>query len=183
MTGMYFHIETAPVLPGIQNHAYNAKCCQEPPLYQLVPEPIKKKEGKQITPEKKKSDSTLSRTDQPSLPRLQAYSSSPVWNRRSAGRHTNSYLFIFWEKTTAPVGQTQITATIRDTSGNILAAGYSGQMSSNWTCHTMNVAAFAGQTIRIYFSTNKSTSSGALYFDDISVTASYVNINAIRLSV
>ena len=95
----------------------------------------------------------------------------------------NSYLFIFWEKTTAPVGQTQITATIRDTSGNILAAGYSGQMSSNWTCHTMNVAAFAGQTIRIYFSTNKSTSSGALYFDDISVTASYVNINAIRLSV
>jgi len=94
----------------------------------------------------------------------------------------NSYLFLFWEKTTAPVGQTQITATIRNTSNQILATGYSGQMNSSWTCHTMNVGAFAGQTIRIYFSTNK-TGSGSLFLDDISVAASYVNINAIRLGV
>jgi type II secretory pathway pseudopilin PulG len=95
----------------------------------------------------------------------------------------NSYLFIFWEKTTAPVAQTQITATIRNTSNVILATGYSGQMNSAWTCHTMNLAAYAGQTVRIYFSTNKSTTSGALYLDDISVAASYVNINAVRLGV
>jgi hypothetical protein len=91
----------------------------------------------------------------------------------------NSYLFLFWEKTTV-VGQTPITATIRDTSGNILATGYSGQMNSTWTCHTMNVTAYAGQTVRIYFNTNK-TGSGSLFLDDVSVVTSYVNINAIRL--
>lgn len=95
----------------------------------------------------------------------------------------NSYLFIFWEKTTAPVGQTQITATIRDTSDAVLAAGYSGQMNSSWTSHTMNLAAFAGQTVRVYFSTNKTTAGGALCLDGISVSASYVNINAVRLGV
>jgi hypothetical protein len=47
----------------------------------------------------------------------------------------------------------------------------------------MNVAAYAGQTVRIYFSTNKSTSGGALLLDDVSVAASYVNINAVRLGV
>ncbi len=95
----------------------------------------------------------------------------------------NSYLFIFWEKTTALPAQTQITATIRNTSGQILATGYSGQMNSSWTCHTMNVAAFAGQTVRIYFSTNKTTGDGEVLLDDVSVAASYVSINAIRLSV
>lgn len=95
----------------------------------------------------------------------------------------NSYLFIFWEKTTAPVAQTQITATIRNTSNVILATGYSGQMNSTWTCHTMNLAAFAGQTVRIYFAANKATSSGSLILDDVSVAASYVGINAVRLSV
>jgi Tfp pilus assembly protein PilV len=95
----------------------------------------------------------------------------------------NSCLFLFWEKTTAPVGQTQITATIRNTSDVILAAGYNGQMSSNWTCHTMDITAFAGQTIRIYFAANKATSSGTLRLDDVSAAASYVNINAVRLGV
>ena len=95
----------------------------------------------------------------------------------------NSYLFIFWEKTTAPVGQTQITATIRNTSDVVLATGYSGQMNSSWTSHTMNVGAFAGQTVRIYFGTNKSTAAGALYLDDVSAASSYVSINAIRLGV
>jgi Tfp pilus assembly protein PilE len=94
-----------------------------------------------------------------------------------------SYLFIFWEKTTALVAQTQITATIRNTSNGILATGYSGQMSSAWTCHTMDLAAFSGQTVRIYFSTNKSVTNGALYLDDISVAYSYVGIDAVRLSV
>ncbi len=95
----------------------------------------------------------------------------------------NSYLFIFWEKTTAPVAQTQITATIRNTSDVILATGYSGQMNSGWTCHTMNIGAFAGQTVRIYFAANKATGSGSLTLDDVSAAASYVDINAIRLGV
>lgn len=95
----------------------------------------------------------------------------------------NSCLFLFWEKTTAPVAQTQITATIRNTSDVILATGYSGQMNSSWTPHTMNITAFAGQTIRIYFATNKATSSGSLMLDDVSVATSYVNINAVRLGV
>jgi Tfp pilus assembly protein PilE len=94
----------------------------------------------------------------------------------------NSCLFLFWEKTTAPVGQTLITATIRNTSNVILATGYNGQMNSNWTCHTMDLTAYAGQTVRIYFTTNK-TGSGSLYLDDISAAYSYVNINAVRLSV
>jgi len=95
----------------------------------------------------------------------------------------NSCLFLFWEKTTAPVAQTQITATIRNLSNQILATGYSGQMSSNWTCHTMNITAYAGRTIRIYFAANKTTSQGSLLLDDVSVASSYVNINAVRLGV
>jgi Tfp pilus assembly protein PilE len=94
----------------------------------------------------------------------------------------SSYLFLFWEKTTAPAAQTQITATIRNMSDAIMATGYSGQMNSNWTCHTMNVGAYAGQTVRIYFAANK-TASGSLYLDDISTAYSYVGINAIRLGV
>ncbi len=94
----------------------------------------------------------------------------------------NSCLFIFWEMTTASVGQTQITATIRNLSDVILATGYSGQMNSDWTCHTMDVAAYAGQSIRIHFSTNKTTSDGVLLLDDVSVASSYVDINAVRLS-
>jgi len=93
----------------------------------------------------------------------------------------NSYLFLFWERTTSAVGQTQITVTIRNLSGQVLAAGYSGQMHSDWTCHTMNLAAFAGQTIRIYFSATNN-GSGVLLLDDVSVASSYVNLDAIRLS-
>jgi type II secretory pathway pseudopilin PulG len=94
----------------------------------------------------------------------------------------NNCLFLFWERTTAPVAQTQIMATIRNLSDQVLATGYSGQMGSNWTCHTMDITAFAGQTIRIYFDTNKATSSGSLMLDDVSAATSYVGINAIRLS-
>jgi prepilin-type N-terminal cleavage/methylation domain-containing protein len=95
----------------------------------------------------------------------------------------NNCLFLFWEKTTAPPAQTQITATIRDTSNVVLATGYSGQMSSNWTYHTINITAFAGQTIRIYFDANNAAGSGALMLDDVSAAYSYVNINAVRLGV
>lgn len=90
----------------------------------------------------------------------------------------NSCLFLFWEKTTATASQTQITVTIRSDPNQI---GYSGQMHSDWTCHTMDVTAYAGQTVDVYFSTNK-TGSGSLFLDDISVATSYVGINAIRLS-
>jgi len=94
----------------------------------------------------------------------------------------NSYLFIFWEMTTAPVEQTQMTATIRDLSDTVLATAYSGQMNAAWTCHTMDLAAYAGQSIRIHFSTNKTTASGLLLLDDIYAASSYVNLQATRLS-
>jgi len=90
-------------------------------------------------------------------------------------------LFIFWEMTTAPVGQTQITATICNDSNTVLATGYDGQMHSDWTCHTMNLASYAGQDIRIYLSSNK-TGSGVLLLDDIFVASSYVDLDATRLS-
>jgi hypothetical protein len=95
----------------------------------------------------------------------------------------NSCLFLFWEKTTAPVGQTQMTVTIRNLANQVLTTGYSGQMHSDWTCHTMNLTAYAGQSIRIHFNTNKSTSEGVLLLDDVSVAYSYVDINATRLGV
>ena len=95
----------------------------------------------------------------------------------------NSCLFLFWERTTASVAQTQMTVTIRNLSDQVLATGYSGQMSSNWTCHTMDLTAYANQNIRVHFGTNKATSEGALLLDDVSVASSYVDINAVRLSV
>jgi prepilin-type N-terminal cleavage/methylation domain-containing protein len=94
----------------------------------------------------------------------------------------SSCLFNFWEMTTASVAQTQITATIRNYSDTVLATGYTGQMNSSWTSHTMDLTAFAGQDIRIHFSTNKSVSGDALLLDDISVAYSDVDSNAIILS-
>lgn len=94
----------------------------------------------------------------------------------------NSCLFVFWEMTTASVDQTQITATIRNPSDQVLATGYSGQMNSDWTCHTMDIIAYAGQSIRIHLSTNKSVPNDALLLDDIFVASSYVDLDAIRLS-
>jgi len=94
----------------------------------------------------------------------------------------NSCLFTFWEMTTASVAQTQITATIRDYSDTVLATGYTGQMNSSWTSHTMDLTAFVGQDIRIHFSTNKSVAGNALLLDDISVAYSDVDSNAIILS-
>jgi hypothetical protein len=77
-----------------------------------------------------------------------------------------------------------MTVTIRNISDVNLATGYSGQMNSDWTCHTMDLAAYAGQSIRIHFSTNKTTGDGtALLLDDVSVATSYVDINATRLSI
>jgi type II secretory pathway pseudopilin PulG len=93
----------------------------------------------------------------------------------------NSYLFLFWERTTSAIAQTQITVTVRNLSNVILATGYGGQMNSSWTCHTMDISAFAGQTVRIYFSTTNN-GSGSLLLDDVSVAYSYVDINATRLS-
>jgi len=94
----------------------------------------------------------------------------------------NSCLFIFWERTTASVDQTQITATIRNLSDQILATVYSGQMSSDWSSHTMDIAAYTGQDIRIHFSTTKAISEGMLLLDDIFAASSYVNLDAVRLS-
>lgn len=106
-----------------------------------------------------------------------------VYQQISLPAGYNSYLFLFWEKTTTPVSQTQITATIRNLSDQVLATGYSDQMHSDWTCHIMDLIAYAGQNIRIHFSTNKSTGEGVLMLDDVSVASSYVDINAVRLSV
>jgi len=94
----------------------------------------------------------------------------------------NSCLFIFWEMTTTSVDQTQMTVTIRNYSDTVLAIGYDGQMHSDWTCHTMDLAAYAGQNIRIHFSTNKTTADNALLLDDVFVASSYVDLDAIRLS-
>jgi len=90
--------------------------------------------------------------------------------------------FIFWEMTTAPVARTQITATIRNLSNQILETGYSGQMSAAWTYHTMDLSAYAGQNIRICFSSNKTIGSGALLLDDITVASSYVSSSSLILS-
>jgi len=95
----------------------------------------------------------------------------------------NSCLFIFWERTTAPVGQTQMTVTIRNLSNQILATGYSGPLHTNWTYHSMDIGAYTAQSVRIYFDTTKTTGQGVLLLDDVSAASSYVDIDAVRLSV
>jgi hypothetical protein len=47
----------------------------------------------------------------------------------------------------------------------------------------MDIAAYAGQWVRIYFDTTKTISGGVLLLDDVSAASSYVDINATRLSV
>ncbi len=95
----------------------------------------------------------------------------------------NSCLFVFWEMTTASVAQTQITVTLRRWNNHILATGYSGQMHSDWTCHKMDLTAYAGRKVRIYFETTKNTNQGVLLLDDVSVASSFVDADATRLSV
>ena len=108
--------------------------------------------------------------------------SASLYTDISVPSSLNSCLFLFWEMTTASVDQTQITVTIRNLSDQVLTTGYSGQMSSDWTCHTMDLTAYANQDIRIHFSTNKTTGDGALLLDDIFAASSYVDLDAIRLS-
>ncbi len=108
--------------------------------------------------------------------------SASLYTNISVPSTLNSCLFVFWERTTASVEQTQMTVTIRNPSDQVIATGYNGQMSSDWTCHTMDLAAYAGQNIRIHFSTNKTTADNALLLDDIFVASSYVDLDAIRLS-
>ena len=106
-----------------------------------------------------------------------------VYQDISVGSGFNSCMFVFWERTTAAVDQTQITVTIRNPSDQVLVTGYSGQMNSDWTCHTMDLTAYAGQDIRIHFGSNKAIAQGVLLLDDVSVATSYIDINAVRLSV
>jgi hypothetical protein len=117
--------------------------------------------------------------------KLESDASGDTWAYQdiSVPAALNSCLFVFWEMTTAPVGQTQITVTIRNLSDQVLATGYSGQMHSDWTCHTMDLTAYAGQDVRIHFATTKTTSQDVLLLDDVSVAYSYVDIDATRLSV
>ena len=108
-----------------------------------------------------------------------ATGATSVYQQITVPSDINSCLFLFWEMTTASVDQTQMTVTIRSDPNQI---GYSGQMHSDWTCHTMDVTAYAGQTVDVYFSTNK-TGTGSLFLDDVSVATSYVDPNAVRLSI
>jgi hypothetical protein len=118
---------------------------------------------------------------------LVSVASGPAWAYQdiSIPADISSCIFVFWERTTALVTQTQLTVTIRDLSDQILATGYSGQMHSDWTSHTMDLTGYANQSVRIYFSSNKSTADDALLLDDVSVAFSEVDIdlNALRLSV
>lgn len=75
-------------------------------------------------------------------------------------------LLLFWESTTAPIAQTQMTVTIRDLNDQILATAYSGQFNTSWTYHGVDISAYAGQSIRIHFATTKSTAQGVLLLDD-----------------
>lgn len=75
-------------------------------------------------------------------------------------------LLLFWESTTAPIAQTQMTVTIRDLNDQVLATAYSGQFNTSWTYHGVDISAYAGQSIRIHFATTKSTAQGVLLLDD-----------------
>jgi type II secretory pathway pseudopilin PulG len=106
-----------------------------------------------------------------------------VYQEISIPAGIDSCSFVFWEKTNAPTAQTQLTVTIRNVSDQILATVCSGQMHSNWSSHGLDLTPYANQTVRIHFSTNKSTPGDALLLDDVSVGTSYTDSNGVRLIV
>jgi len=114
-----------------------------------------------------------------------AYGQSWAYQNISIPSSVDNCTFSFWEITTASVAQTQVTATIRNLSNQVLETGYSGQMHSDWTCHTMDLASYAGQTVRIYIETNKSSWSwwDLLMLDDVSVVNTFVDTIAAKFIV
>ncbi|MFC1652426.1 lamin tail domain-containing protein [Planctomycetota bacterium] len=80
----------------------------------------------------------------------------------------------FWEMTSATLANTSLVVTIRNTSDTVLETVYSGTFNSTWTSHSLDVGAYAGQTIRIHFEADKTVSSGTLLLDDVSLSCSNV---------
>ncbi len=92
-----------------------------------------------------------------------------------------SALLSCWEKTPSPVpGDTRLIITIRDKRGAVLGTLYDGPMHGSWTRHTVDLTAYIGDKRRIHFETG---STGTCWIDDVSMTWSYVDKDALRLRV
>jgi len=131
-----------------------------------------------------------------------------AWSRTSGGAHSGNYKFertasgwanlfqeitlpsgnayvsfSFWEKTNVNPVQTRLTATIRNTSDQVLETLYDGRFAADWTEHTADLSAYAGQTIRVFFRSRRSGRRGSCFLDDVSVVSTYVEPSAVRLRV
>ncbi|MFC1762523.1 prepilin-type N-terminal cleavage/methylation domain-containing protein [Planctomycetota bacterium] len=95
----------------------------------------------------------------------------------------SSYTFGSWEMTSAILSNTSLIVTVRNTSDVVLETVYSGTFNSTWTYHTLDMGAYAGQTIRIHFEATKAGASGSLLLDDVSVSCSNVPTGIPVLSV
>lgn len=105
-----------------------------------------------------------------------------LWQEVQVPTDLRSCLFIFWEMTTASQENTNITVEVRGDNDDVLMQGFSGQMSSDWTCHLIDLAALAGGEVTIHFEVNKTVSGGVILLDTISVASSLVDASAVRLS-
>ena len=104
-----------------------------------------------------------------------------IYQERTLPATAVSAFFSCWEKTPSPdPGSTRLIITIRNTADQVLATLYDGPMHSAWTRHFADLTPYIGGTRRIYFETG---SVGTYWIDDVSMSWSYADKDAVRLRV
>ena len=97
-----------------------------------------------------------------------------TWDRMVVG---------FWEYTTALPEVTSLTATIQNTSDQVLETVYSGEFASEWTFHSLDISDYIGQTIQLHFEANKVGLADVLLLDDVFVTGTDIPEDVLLLTV
>lgn len=93
----------------------------------------------------------------------------------------NSIFFSFWEKTPDEFpNDTNITVTVRDWWGRVLATTYDGPMHAEWTRHMADLTPYQWWFISIQIET---TGPGTYWIDDFTLNWSWVDAGAVRLCV
>jgi hypothetical protein len=92
----------------------------------------------------------------------------------------SSVRFNCWEKTPAAPASTRLVITVRAMDFTVLETLYDGSMGADWTLHTADLTAYAGQTVNIDFENMNITTC---WIDDISVSWSQIPSSTLRLQV
>lgn len=98
---------------------------------------------------------------------------------RNFRQSSRSAFFSCWEKSPNPAG-TRLIIKVRGGGNQEVAILYDGPMHSTWTLHTADLTDFIPRAEQIHFQTG---ATGTYWLDDVSLSESNVDRNAVRLRV